>query len=103
MVDFSSVVGFQWDLGNWRKNVDKLSVSNLEAEQVFFNQPLVVKDDSKHSQQELRWHGLGVSDEGRLLHIVFTLRDNKCKIRIISARDMSKKERIIYEKNSTHS
>jgi len=69
-----------------------------EAEQVFFNQPLLVLEDSKHSNQEPRFHALGKSDNKRQLHITFTLRQAGEKIRIISARDMHKKERAIYEK-----
>jgi len=69
-----------------------------ETEQVFFNAPLLVLEDSKHSNQEPRFHALGKSDEKRLLHITFTLRQAGEKIRIISARDMHKKEREIYEK-----
>ena len=69
-----------------------------EAEQTFFNEPLLVLEDSKHSNQEPRFHALGKSDDKRQLHITFTLRQAGEKIRIISARDMHKKERAIYEK-----
>ena len=69
-----------------------------ETEQTFFNEPLLVLEDSKHSNQEPRFHALGRSDDKRQLHITFTLRQAGEKIRIISARDMHKKERAIYEK-----
>ncbi|MGB5537189.1 MAG: BrnT family toxin, partial [Thiogranum sp.] len=72
--------------------------SMAEAEQVFFNEPLLVLEDSKHSNLEPRFHALGKSDDKRQLHITFTLRQAGEKIRIISARDMHKKERAIYEK-----
>lgn len=97
MTDLTDITGFDWDEGNARKN-EKHKVSMAEAEQVFFNAPLLVLEDSKHSNQEPRFHALGKSDEKRLLHIAFTLRQAGEKIRIISARGMHKKERAIYEK-----
>ncbi len=97
MVDLTDIIGFDWDEGNARKN-EKHGVSMAEAEQVFFNTPLLLLEDSMHSNQELRFHALGESDENRPLHITFTLRQAGEKIRVISARDMHKKERAIYEK-----
>ena len=99
MDDFSCIAGFDWDQGNERKSVDKHCVSRDEAEQVFFNQPLVV-EDKVHSVTEARYHALGVTDDQRRLHITFTLRGGSTKIRVISARDMHKKERRIYEQAS---
>lgn len=96
VIALDKIVGFDWDAGNARKN-DKHGVSSAEAEQVFFNAPLLMVEDSKHSARELRFHALGKTEEGRLLHIVFTLRDAGAKIRVISARDMHRKERAIYE------
>ncbi len=96
MVDLAKITGFEWDEGNCRKN-DKHHVSIAETEQVFFNMPLLLLADSKHSEQEPRFHGLGKTDQGRLLHITFTLRHQGKAIRVISARDMHKKERTIYE------
>jgi len=95
MANFSRIAGFDWDQGNERKSADKHGVSKDEAEQVFFNQPLVV-EDKVHSIAEARYHALGVTDDQRRLHITFTLRDGSTKIRVISARDMHKKERRIY-------
>jgi len=71
-----------------------------EAEQVFFNSPLLVLPDPKHSEVEPRFHALGKTNEGRRLHISFTLRDGGRFIRVISARDMQRKERVIYEQAS---
>ena len=96
MFDFNAVIGFNWYAGNERKN-DKHGVSMAEAEQVFFNVPLLVLVDAAHSHTEPRFHALGKSDEGRQLHITLTLRENNQLIRIISARDMHRKERTIYE------
>ena len=96
MIDFTKITGFDWDDGNARKN-DKHGVSMAEAEQVFFNDPLLLLADVWHSQKESRYHALGKTDDGRTLHITFTLRDAGEKIRVISARDMHRKERTIYE------
>ncbi len=99
MIDWTQIAGFDWDEGNARKSADKHDVSQGESEQVFFNQPLLVVQDSKHSETEARLHALGVTDAGRMLHISFTLRSDGSLIRIISARDMHRKERRIYEQS----
>lgn len=97
MIDWSRIEGFDWDAGNSRKSADKHGVGQSEAEQIFFNEPLVVATDERHSTEETRFHALGHSEMGRLLHITFTLRNDARPIRIISARDMHRKERMIYE------
>lgn len=89
-------LGFDWDEGNARKN-DKHGVTRAEVEQAFFNKPLILAPDVKHSQQEPRFHALGRTDGDRRLHITFTERGKGTFIRPISARDMSRKERAIYE------
>ena len=89
-------VGFQWDTGNSEKNWISHQVSKSECEQIFFNQPLIIGDDEKHSQFEARYYSLGQTDSGRLLFIVSTIRDEL--IRVISARDMRKKEKEVYLK-----
>lgn len=86
--------GFDWDKGNSQKNWIKHKVSQVECEQIFFNKPIILADDLKHSQIEKRWFVLGKTDLDRLLFVVFAIRKNK--IRIISARNMNKKERKIY-------
>ena len=100
MIDFQKITGFDWDGGNARKNQDKHGVSMMEAEQIFFNAPLLMLEDDRHSHSEVRIHALGSTDEGRRLHITFTLRGNGQRIRVISARDMHRKERIFYEQAS---
>lgn len=92
---FDSVDGFQWDSGNISKSMDRHRVTSLECEEVFFNSPLLSGEDEKHSASENRHYVLGTTDRNRLLFIVFTLRGSK--IRVISARDMNRKERKIYE------
>ena len=99
MIDLARIVGFDWDAGNARKN-EKHGVSMAEAEQAFFNAPLLMIEDTKHSAGEPRFHALGKTDEGRLLHITFTLRGAGQSIRVISAREMHRKERTIYEQTA---
>ncbi len=96
MIDLSQITGFDWDSGNARKN-EKHGVSTAEAEQVFFNAPLLLLEDAAHSQDEPRLHALGKTDVLRTLHITFTLRQSGRLIRVISARDMHRKERAVYE------
>lgn len=100
-MNWAKITGFDRDAGNERKSADKHSVSKAEAEQVFFNKPLLVLKDEKHSQLEIRFHGLGHTHNNRLLHITFTLRAEDTLIRVISARDMHRKEKKVYEQNTT--
>ena len=96
IVDLGGVIGFQWDEGNARKSEENHSVSQAEAEQVFAREPLLIVPDVQHSQSEQRYNALGRTELGRLLHITFTLRHNDTAIRVISARDMSRRERNRY-------
>ncbi len=86
--------GFQWDKGNSEKNWLRHQVTKNECEQVFFNKPIIIADDEKHSNLEKRWYVLGRTDSIKLLFVVFTIREDL--IRVISARNMNKKERRIY-------
>jgi len=99
VIDFEKITGFDWDDGNRQKNWEKHRVSSGECEEVFFNLPLFLQDDSEHSQREPRFYVLGHSNAGRLLFIAFTVR--KDKIRVISTRDMSRKERAFYEQENS--
>ena len=99
MVDWQHIIGFDWNHGNSRKSENKHDVSQSEAEQIFFNQPLLILEDTKHSKNESRYHALGITDDSRQLHITFTLRSSGSLIRVISARDMHKKERQKYEQS----
>lgn len=93
--------GFDWDQGNIDKNWLKHKVSPTECEQVFFNHPLVIQDDAKHSKTEKRFYALGRTDLKRTLFVVFTVRENL--IRVISARNMSRKEREVYNHEQENS
>ena len=87
--------GFEWDEGNSEKNWIRHQVSKNECEEVFFNIPLIVADDQKHSDEEKRFYALGRTDRARFLFIVFTIRNNL--LRVISARDMNLREERRYE------
>jgi len=98
-MNLAQIIGFNWDEGNSRKSVERHNVGQSEAEQIFFNQPFLLMTDERHSQKELRYHALGVTDDTRLLHITFTLRVAGTLIRVMSARDMHSKERIFDEQS----
>jgi len=99
-IDLSDIDSFDWDDGNRSKNEAKHSVSNKESEEVFFNRPIFFFTDQKHSDIEQRILVYGKTDSSRHLTLVFTRRTNK--IRIISVRDMNKKERTKYEELKTN-
>jgi len=86
--------GFDWDEGNLFKNWEKHGVTAAECEQVFFNRPLLARPDERHSSAETRFYLLGKADSGRHLFAVFTIREHR--IRVISARDQSRRERRSY-------
>ena len=88
--------GFQWDAGNTTKNWDLHRVSEAECEQVFFSRPILVAPDHGHSQGERRYAALGQTAAGRRLAVIFTTRGSL--LRVISARDMSRRERRVYGK-----
>ncbi len=88
---------FDWDKGNKSKNKIKHNVIPKEAEQAFLDKKSATFEDKEHSQLEKRYKLLGMTKRKRLLHITFTIRGGK--VRVISARDMSRKERKIYEQS----
>ena len=88
-------ISFEWDKDNIDKNLKKHNVSDKEAEQLFSDESKFIFEDEEHSDREIRYALFGQSDKGRKLSIVFAIRH--LKLRIISARDMSKKERRDYE------
>ncbi len=86
--------GFDWDEANSNKNWHLHSVTDGECEDVFFNLPLIVAVDKKHSEAETRFFALGRTDAERWLFIAFTVKNNL--IRVIFAREMTKSEVRIY-------
>ena len=99
MIDFARITGFNWDRGNALK-IDKHGVTMPEAEQIFFFVPLIVTPDERHSGAEPRVRALGQTLLGRRLAIIFTSRGGGTLIRVISARDMHRKERTFYEQDA---
>ncbi len=100
MFELGRIVGFDWDEANSFKSTEKHSVTQAEAEQAFADRHLKIANDVRHSQTEARYHAMGRTFEGRYLHVTFTLRENQTKLRVISARDMNRKERAIYEQET---
>jgi uncharacterized DUF497 family protein len=96
MFDLEEPGEFDWDQGNTVKNLIKHNVSCQESEEVFFDESQVILDDERHFGSEKRKLIIGKTNAGILLSVVFTVRNNK--IRVISARMASKKERKLYEK-----
>lgn len=96
--DLTKIEGFDWDTGNLDKNLKKHHVTNQEGEEVFANNPLI-SEDLRHSEKEQRFYATGRTNQGRLLFVSFTVRkiEQKPKIRIISVRDINKKEEVKYE------
>jgi uncharacterized DUF497 family protein len=94
-LDIDEIIGFDWDDGNILKNELKHNLKWQSIEEIFFNEPLIIIEDTKHSQSECRCVAFGFIDDKSLITVIFTKRDNK--IRVISARPMSQKERRFYE------
>lgn len=92
------ISGFEWDAGNIQKSLMKHEVRNEECEEAFFDHNKETQKDVLHSMNEERYVLIGQTKRGRLLYIIFTIRKNK--IRIISARDINKKERKLYEEKN---
>jgi uncharacterized DUF497 family protein len=93
--ELAACTGFEWDAGDVDKNWERHRVSAWECEQVFFQRPVLIAPDVRHSRHELRYVALGRTASGRRLTIVFTIRETR--IRVISARPMSRRERRVYE------
>jgi uncharacterized DUF497 family protein len=100
MLDLAQVVGFDWDDGNSEKSLTRHGVSQKEAEQVFDDPRLLVLTDTKHSVTEDRFHAFGETGARRKLQLSFTLREDSTLIRVISARDMSRRERARYDEEA---
>ncbi|OGY21485.1 MAG: hypothetical protein A2126_04065 [Candidatus Woykebacteria bacterium GWB1_45_5] len=97
-MNLDEVFGFDWDEANILKNWEKHKVKHTEAEEVFVNKPRVVFKDEKRSSTEVRQQILGLTNQKRKLSVIFTFRAGK--VRVISARDMNRKERFLYEKKT---
>ena len=92
------ITGFEWDVGNQKKSLVKHEVTSEECEEVFFDYNKVVQRDVLHSISEKRYILIGQTKKERMLYIAFTTR--KDRVRVISARDINKKERKLYEEKT---
>jgi uncharacterized DUF497 family protein len=97
---FGGLEGFEWDAGNAEKTWRRHAVRQVEAEQSLLNRPVLVALDVTHSRHEPRFIALGHTDTPRLLAVVFTVRGTR--VRVLSARPMSRAERRIYGEVQAH-
>lgn len=88
-------IEFEWDEGNIDKSIIKHDVSNQEAEEVFNNEPKYILKSRRSSITEKRYMLWGATNKDRQLTVIFTLRNSR--IRVVSARPISRKERRNYE------
>ena len=98
MIILPELYKFDWDKGNSGKNLKKHSVTDTECEEVFFDENKIQFKDILHSNKEERFILLGETKELRLVFVIYTPRDGK--IRVVSARDVNKKERKRNEEKS---
>jgi hypothetical protein len=98
---FGECVGFDWDESNVAKNWERHRVTPEEAEDVFFHEPLVVRSDTGHSMKEKRYRAIGRTSRGRLLFVAYTVR--RKLIRVISVRDMNRREVEEYRRHEKNS
>lgn len=89
---------FSWDVGKALSNNEKHGVSFEEAATIFADADGLDWQDLTHSHDETRFKRLGVSVSGRVLLVVYARRSTHAQetIRIISARQASRKERQAY-------
>ena len=95
MIALPEPVAFFWDKGNEQKILEKHGVTAQEVEEVFFDPQKKLLEDKFHSGSEDRYILIGQTKRQRLLFVVFSIRNRQ--IRAISARDLNKKERPLYE------
>ena len=95
MLIIKEPINFQWDKGNVGKNKRSHGVAEKEAEETFFDKKKRTFKDHVHSGKEERFRVIGKTKHKRLLFVAFTIRSGK--VRIISARDVNRKEVSLYE------
>ena len=86
---------FEWDPDKAESNAAKHDVEFVEASTVFADPLELTIQDPDHSSDENRFLSLGISSKGRLLVVSFTERSQR--IRLISARPATPRERRQYE------
>lgn len=95
VIDLAKIAGFEWDRGNIDKSFQKHGITIREAEEAFLDKHVFLQEDIKHSEKEDRYIAISKTSKNKMLFTIFTVRDTK--IRIISTRVASKKERGLYE------
>jgi len=98
IVELPDPIAFEWDKGNREKIWIKHTITIEECEEVFQDDNVFIQEDPIHSRAEERYILIGRNKRLRYLFIAFTLRNN-C-VRVISARNMHKKEVFFYEKKA---
>ena len=93
----AACIGFDWDVANAAKNWERHLVTPEEAEDIFFHDPFVLRSDPGHSKREKRYWALGKTARSRKLFVAFTIRGKL--IRVVSARDMSRREDEEYQRH----
>jgi|SRR3989344_3919495 len=106
-IKLGEVKEFEWDEANI-EHIAKHNVIPREAEEVFFDKNNALNEDIKHSTTEVRFLIIGKTKKGRLLYQVFTIRGGKMskallRIRVISSRNINKKEVGLYEEETSGS
>ena len=93
----SGITEFDWDEANIA-HISRHNVQPEEAEEIFFDKDNVQIEDVKHSMIEKRFIIIGKTEKDRILYQSFTKREKK--IRVISSRNINKKEVGLYEKKA---
>jgi len=91
-------VEFEWDAAKAASNLSKHGVTYEEATTVFADPLEMTMADAVHSENESRFVSLGLSQQGRIVVVAYT--EQVQRVRIISAREATPKERRQYESTS---
>lgn len=83
---------FDWDENKNRINLEKHGITFEEASTVFFDDRAILFDDPEHSIDEDRFLLLGMSETAKVCIVCHCYRESDTVIRIISARQATRKE-----------
>lgn len=92
--DFVPYQDFEWDEWNVKKNWVRHKTTDKDCEEVFTDPRKRILPDVFHSKKEKRFILIGSTFDARVLYVAFTIRNKR--IRVISARDLNRKERNLY-------
>ena len=84
---------YEWDDEKNRKNVEKHGI-DFETAKRIFDSPIVSRRDERKDYNEIRYVSIGIIDQVAIIVVVHTNRQDR--IRLISARPASRRERRIY-------